>query len=210
MAHGDKEAGHQNYIEGIYVSREAARSSKLDAEAYRQQPNRCFIDHTRPSQGQDCQREAHAAILNYWSDIRPYSDNLPRLWEEQFHVGHVPRSQTIEVETNHYGEPKDLSRVYQRAEANQRPVSLSTLDEWRNSLFQLQLVDPRSGESIDYRRHKIYLPVAAISEVYDQLNKCVAKLNLAAEIDEIPDRDRPPEPPKHVRDEAPAYQGDEA
>lgn len=130
----------------------------------------------------DSHRRLHASILNLHSLLEPFSDNLGTVWDD----------------VRKY--PTELGTVV---------VAHDTLaEDWRFRYYtrEKQTTDVVSGGQRVDEQMRVWLPPAACADLYQDCNKAMKKLQLAAEIAEPTGWDEPPEVPDHVLENAPMFQ----
>lgn len=192
MNSDSQDQAHSNYIHAIAEARQNCREWVYRVE---RMPS---IDPENSLMADKPQRELHSAVLDYYSFIQPFSDDLSQTWSEQ--LEHPETKEPIWFDNPVPGEDglqlnEEAVKLYGFGDF----FTLRTI-EWTESVF-----DEEHGQISQSRQARVWIPPKVATAVYHQLNSCLKKLNLAADIEAVAGHDTPPEPPKHVRDSAPAY-----
>lgn len=181
MSAVDQEHTKSGWRKLVQEAHELSQSAISHAESVRRFPKRCFILQSENGYkpGQAAQKDAHRAVMIYWSYIVPYKEKVAQKWQLQLGSVQVPKSQTVTVDTNLYGEPENVDEIYDRLQTIEQPICLETLAKyWRTESFLLT-IKSRRGQVLERRSHRLYLPISHVLDVHLQLYSCAAELDIA-------------------------------
>lgn len=229
----DEAATH--HVDRIAEAHRVTRQTLMQAESSHVPKNRAWYLVDTPNANlwgsSGSRRElvlrAHAAVIDYSEQVQLLVDDLPDdLWSETFYRADVPADQG-KLEERGSSTSQDRLRDYynqmeqhhtQLRESDSRPspadsefetvaVSLDSLPQWRSWFTKFHSETERPGFGSTRQAHDVrrILPLAASAFAYQRLNKCLAEVGLRAAVDEPLDDDTPPEPPEHVREQAPGF-----
>jgi hypothetical protein len=188
-----QQQAHRDAVERLTQSRRMAKDALAEAEikglpgavtiANDQPPTKASIrgseNYRRPAWA-DAAQTLHATTLSYWSEVRPYRQQVEGLWNSR--LADIERP----VQADAWREEKPtgkLPRRYRGVDYITRPLALSSLGRWRSKNVTLAChVERRHGDDIRKRREEdVFLPLLAASLVIETLDDVLAELGLLAE-----------------------------
>lgn len=202
-----KERAHNNAVREIARSRHWTKEYLTEAEVEGVPPLQTIINPMPPAPGllngrfdyqppswADSLRGLHAAMLEFWTEVKPYRERISTDWSET----------TVTVQVPKQGEWKRRQQQFNQ-EFEQRGVILSwaevtmedLAEQWR---FQSISLACREDGQVTTRQEKIYLPPAACRTFYEELNAALLELGLLAEVREIEGHATDPGVPDDIED----------
>lgn len=229
----DRALAGQHHIDRLTTAHQLVREAILRAEEAGLDPTVAAVPRGKSLDDEGASPsplhlKAHTAVLDYQSQVAMFAGELPsELWEETVYTCDIPQSDGRTVDEFYQNRNQKMMSGYQNfmrqkhAHVFDPPdddppatepvgVTLDSLPNWRTIHVSYVVAPEGSGKTSfpkEYRK-RILLPIAAIAAAFTQLNLCLSKLGIRAEIESLPSTDEPPEPPEHVREEAPAFAGD--
>lgn len=204
-----KQQAHGNAVRELAKSRHRAKQALTQAEVQGAPPFATVVnekppepnvlagshDYTPPDWA-SALRAAHAATLEYWSELKPYRDRAQERWETPLIEAPYPKTGDW------------VGRRRQQLPAIQvRPleyvstvVRLADLGTWRfqQVILAAKHPQPMRGTETIRRPEKVYLPLVACQHAYQQLNDILEEIGLAAEVREASGTDADPGVPDDV------------
>lgn len=186
---GDKTTG--SAIQQLDDVKMTTKKAITKAEADGVPPYRMVVNQNPPT-GRDIRgdftppgwaktlRFAHAAVLAYWSEIRPFRRHAPDLWTEDL----------AELEHPVEGEWQSQERR-NMPNAEVRPLdhrditlSLDSLGHFRSTQVPVSARENRrrGGSEVEIRAEKVYLPMVGIHAAYNQINDIRKHVGLTVDV----------------------------
>lgn len=181
-----------NAIQQLNDVKMTAKRAIVKAEADGVPPRRMVLNPNPPT-GRDIHGDfdrprwaktlqfAHAAILTYWSEIRPYRRHAPDMWSEE--IAELQHPTEGDWQTQHRrnmpnGETRPL-------EYRDVALSLDSLGHFRTTQASVSArVGKRRGDNeSEIRAEKVFLPMVGIDAAYNQINDIRKKVGLTLDVD---------------------------
>lgn len=220
MSQGDRSEQGRQHLERLGEAHQLARRAIMEVEARGEAPptKAAFDANSVPERLQ----RAHATVIDYRDQVAIFEDAIPaELWDASIcsveipeHNGEAPDQGADKfAEYNSFME-RQHSQL--RTDIDDTPpdtedvaVTLSTLSEWRQlyRIYHKEVERAPGRQQYKTFRKRVVLPMQAVAQAFERLNKCLGELGIRTEVHGQRDRDAPPEAPSHVVDAAPGFNG---
>lgn len=159
----DRQLTHNSWVQSLGEARNRCRQALLQSSVDVSNPYRALwpaVPRGRMNTEHQTVAQAHAAVLDYAEHVEPFQNRCSRLWTEEIVKPHeFPDGETLDV-------------------------ALAEIEDWADRRYVIETENKHelTGRSKDSEYRRVHLPTKYSRECYRQLNKCLEKLNLAAEL----------------------------
>ena len=165
----DKKQGHNNWMTSLADAREGCREAVGQSELRAPDPSRTLWPQVDPKQASPSHKSVaklHASVLDYAEHVSPYQDSCFQLWSEHLDTHTLPDGETLDV-------------------------SLSSIGDWKSQLYEIeeQTQHELTGSQTTTEVRRVYIAPKYGRVLYEQLDKCIEHLGLAAHLEAGRDRD---------------------
>jgi len=165
----DKRQGHNSWMTSLSDSRQNCRKAVSRSELRAPDPTQAVwpqVDPRSASRPHKSVAMLHASVLDYVEHVSPYSDSCFKLWSEQLDTHTLPDGEELDV-------------------------SLASIDDWKSQLYEVEnrTVHELTGVQTETEVKRVYIPPKYGRMLFEQLDRCIEQLGLAAHLEAGRDRD---------------------
>lgn len=158
----DQKVGHTNWLQSLSEARNTCRKALAQASVDVSDPTRALwpaVRRQRMTREHQTVAQCHAAVIDYWEHIEPFSARVAGHWSE------------------------DVVEPHEFPDGDTLAVSLHNLHEWADRRYEEQSFerDELTGTRKVDEYHRVHLPTSYSRAVFEHLNKCLEGLKLAAD-----------------------------
>ena len=158
----EQSQGHANWIAALNDAQLSCRKTLKQASVDVSDPKRALwpaVPRSRMTQEHQTVAQCHAAVLDYAELVRPYKNRCAGKWTESIR------------------EPHEF------ADGSTLAVCLAEIEEWADRRYSERVGQTHelTGRKKDHRIRRVHIPTGYVRDLYNQLNDCRERLQLAAD-----------------------------